>query len=269
MSSFNNRSDDINDSEHFDDFFENLGDHFESSFSDGWERLTQSIKEIYHKTTGKLEDELSLPLAQHYVNDALKTYVTDNVKAILELRVEIHEGWFRLYCTIDAGGIYAEVASNFRLVHAQLDRNVQRFVFGQLTNTDILNLRCESFLKRQGIKLFIWYYHRILKKDPLGFILSYIDIARAKNEIIYIDINRWLKKNKKIINTLHKVQVNYGELEEEQLILKAQINYRDLLSSNSNEDIISDKDEPVQVQGPELPKDEVNVANMANMASQA
>ena len=107
-------------------------------------------------------------------------------------------------------------------------------------------------------------YHRILKKDPLGFILSYIDIARAKNEIIYIDINRWLKSNKKIIGMLHKAQINYGELEEEQLILKAQINYRDLLSSNSNEDIISEKDEPVQVQGPVHPLDTENVANVAS-----
>ncbi|AAZ18458.1 hypothetical protein Psyc_0598 [Psychrobacter arcticus 273-4] len=254
LSNFDNM-DNINDSDNFDDFFENLGYRFDESFSDGWDRLTQSIKDLYNRTTDKLEDELALPLTQTYVNDALKTYVTDNVKAILELRVEIHEDWFRLYCTVDAGGIYAEVASNFRLVHAQLDRNVQRFVFGQLTYTDILNLRCESFLKRQGIKLFIWFYHRILKKDPLGFILSYINIARTKNEIIYIDINRWLKSNKKIISTLHKAQINYGELEEEQLILKAQINYRDLLSSNSNEDIISEKDEPVQVQGPVHPLD--------------
>jgi len=264
LSSFNNMSDNVDHSDNFDDFFENLGYRFDESFSDGWAHLTQSIKDLYNRTTDKLEDELALPLTQAYVNDALKTYVTDNVKAILELRVEIHEDWFRLYCTVDAGGIYAEVASNFRLVHAQLDRNVQRFVFGQLTYTDILNLRCESFLKRQGIKLFIWFCHRILKKDPLGFILSYIDIARAKNEIIYIDINRWLKSNKKIIGMLHKAQVNYGELEEEQLILKAQINYRDLLSSNSNEDIISEKDEPVQVQGPVHPLDTENVANVAS-----
>ncbi len=257
-------NDNINHSDNFDDFFENLGYRFDESFSDGWDRLTQSIKDLYNRTTDKLEDELALPLTQAYVNDALKTYVTDNVKAILELRVEIHADWFRLYCTVDAGGIYAEVASNFRLVHAQLDRNVQRFVFGQLTYTDILNLRCESYLKRQGIKLFIWFCHRILKKDPLGFILSYIDVARAKSEIIYIDINRWLKSNKKIIGILHKAQVNYGELEEEQLILKAQINYRDLLSSNSNEDIISEKDEPVQFQGPIQPSDEANIANVAS-----
>ena len=52
------------------------------------------------------------------------------------------------------------------------------------------------------------------------------------------------------MSTLYKVQVNYGELEEEQLVLKTQINYRDLLASNANEDIISDKDEPELMQGP-------------------
>ena len=251
--------DHIDHSNNFDEFFENIGYRFDDSFSDGWDRLTQTIKDLYQRTTGKLEDELALPVAQTYVNDALQKFVTDNVKAILELRVEMHDDWFRLYCTVDAGGIYAEVASNFSLVHVQLDRNVQRFVFGQQTYTDVLNLRCESFIKRQGIKLFIWFYHSILKKDPLGFILSYINIARAKDEIIYIDINRWLKGNKKIISTLHKVQVNYGELEEEQMILKAQINYRDLLASSSNEDIISDKDEPELMQGPINPIDDATV----------
>ncbi|WP_201537536.1 hypothetical protein [Psychrobacter immobilis] len=246
-------SDNMNNSDNLDEFFENLGYRFDESFSGGWDRLTQSIKQIYNKTTDKFEDELALPVAQKYVNDALQKFVTDNVKAVLELRVEMHDGWFRLYCTVNVAGIYAEIASNFSLVHVQLDRNVQRFVFGQQTYTDILNLRCESFLKRQGIKLFIWFYHSILKKDPLGFILSYINIARPKDEVIYLDINRWLKNNKKIISALHKVQVNYGELEEEQMILKAQINYRDLLATSSNEDIISDEDEPQLMQGPIKP----------------
>ena len=249
MSNFDNM-DNMDNSDSFEELFDSIADRFDESFSDGWERLSQAVKTIYDRTTDKFEEELSLPVAQIYVNDALQKFVTDNVKAILELRVEIHDDWFRLYCTIDVGGIYAEVASNFSLVHVQLDRNVQRFVFGQLTYTDVLNLRCESFIKRQGLKLFIWFYHSVLKKDPLGFILSYINIARAKEEIIYLDINRWLKKNKKIMSTLYKVQVNYGELEEEQLVLKTQINYRDLLASNANEDIISDKDEPELMQGP-------------------
>ncbi|WP_256713897.1 hypothetical protein [Psychrobacter sp. Cmf 22.2] len=242
--------------DNFDDLSDNLGYQFNESFSDGWESLTQSIKNIYNKTADKLDDELALPVAQKYVNDALQKFVTDNVKSILELRVELHDDWFRLYCTVNAAGIYAEVAGNFSLVHAQLDRNVQRFVFGQLTYTDVLNLRCESFLKLQGVKLAIWFYHSVLKKDPLGVILTYINIARAKEDIIYLDINRWLKKNQKIMSTLHKVQVNYGEVEEDQLILKAQINYRDLLGGSSGEDIIGDDDEPELMQGPIHPVDD-------------
>lgn len=52
--------------------------------------------------------------------------------------------------------------------------------------------------------------------------MAYINIARAKENIIYLDINRWLKRTK-IMSTLHKVQVNYGEVEEEQLILKLKL----------------------------------------------
>ena len=120
--------DNMDNSDSFEELFDSIADRFDESFSDGWERLSQAVKTIYDRTTDKFEEELSLPVAQIYVNDALQKFVTDNVKAILELRVEIHDDWFRLYCTIDVGGIYAEVASNFSLVHVQLDRNVQRFV---------------------------------------------------------------------------------------------------------------------------------------------
>lgn len=226
----------------FDDFIETLGYRFSESFTKGWDSLTQSLKNLYGKTTDKIEDEIALPVAQKYVNDALQKFVTDNVNAILEIRVELHEKWFRLFCTINVAGIYVEVASNFRIVHVQIDRNVQRFVFGQLTFTDVLNLRCESFVKRQGIKLVVWFYHKVLKKDPLGVILTYINIARAKEDIIYLDIHRWLKNNEKIMSTLHKVQVNYGEVEEEQLVLKTQVNYRDLLGGSNGDNIISEKD---------------------------
>lgn len=234
----------------FDEFANNIGRRFSESFSGGWDSLTHAIKNLYSKTTDKFDDEIPLPVAQKYVNDALQKFVTDNVNAILEIRVELHDAWFRLFCTINVAGIYIEVASNFKLVHAQLDRNVQRFVFGQLTYTDVLSFRCESIIKRQGIKLAIWFYHKVLKKDPLGVILTYINIARAKEDIIYLDIHRWLKNNQKIMSTLHKVQVNYGEVEEEQLILKTQINYRDLLGGSNGENIIDDSDEPELMKGP-------------------
>lgn len=247
-----------------EDFIENLGYWFSESLNSGWDSITQTIKTLYGKTTDKIEDEIALPVPQKYVNDALQKFVTDNVKAILEIRVELHEKWFRLFCTINVAGIYIEVASNFRLVHVQLDRNVQRFVFGQLTNTDVLNLRCESFVKRQGIKLAIWFYHKVLKKDPLGVILTYINIARAKEDIIYLDIHRWMKNSAKIMSTLHKVQVNYGETEEEQMVLKAQINYRDLLGGSNGENIISEKDSGIDSTAFPVPKENTEEAVKAD-----
>ena len=248
----------------FDQFSDSVGFRFSESFSDTWGGFTQTLKQWYNKATNVVEDEFSLPVSQKQINDALQKFVTDNVGAILELRVELHDDWFRLYCTVNAAGIYAEVASNFGLVHAQLDRHVQRFVFAQKTYTDVLNLRCESFIKRQGIKLAIWFYHSVLKKDPLGFILSYINIARPKDNIIYLDIHRWLKKNKKIMTALHKVQVNYGKVEEEQLILKTQVNYRDLISVSEGDNILSDKDDPE----PELMKGPINPVSDATDPSQ-
>ena len=80
--------DNVNNSDNFDEFFENIGYRFDESLGNGWDRIAQSVRDIYNRTTEKLEDEISLPIAQTYVNDALQSFVTDNVKAILELRVD-------------------------------------------------------------------------------------------------------------------------------------------------------------------------------------
>lgn len=239
-----------------DESYEDFDQGLRLNASNIWSYVSSKVKSAYGKAANTIDDEFSLPVSQDQVNEALKKFVTKNVKQILEIRVELHDDWFRLYCTIEVSGIYAEVASNFGLVHVQMDRDVQRFVFAQQTYTDVLKLHCNSFLKRAGIKLAIWFYHSVLKKDPLGFILSKINIARPKDNIIYLDINRWLKRNKKIINTLHKVQVNYGVVEEQQLVLKTKVNVRDLLANSSNENIITPDDEPELLKGPTNPIDD-------------
>ena len=224
----------------FDEFNEQLWSQANHVFS----LLSSKLKRLYGKATDAIDDEFSIPVSQTQINDALAKFVTKNVKQILEIRVELHEDWFRLYCTVEASGVYTEVASNFGLVHAQLDRDVQRFVFAQQTYTDILSLHCDSFIKRLGIKAGVWFYHNVLKKDPLGVILQKINIAKPKDNILYLDIGRWLKKNKKIMTALHKAQVNYGILEEEQMVLKTQVNVRDLIGNASGEDLITPDDEP-------------------------
>lgn len=215
------------------------------SLVSGYQNFIDHAKNLYEKVSDNdINDEYLLTVSQQQINDALERFVTKNVKAILELRVEIHEGWFRLFCTVNVMGIYAEVAGNFGLVQVQLDRHRQRFVFEQKGFTDVIKLRCESFLKLQGIKLAIWFFHKVLKKDPLGLVLEKLKLAYQKNNIIYLSIHRWLKNNKKIMNGLYKAQVNYGSLAPEQLILRSQINFDSLFASHDEVQIITEDDAP-------------------------
>lgn len=231
----------------FDDFSELFQTLATQSGTLLWQTLTERGYQTYEKIEESLDNEFQIPLSEAQVNEMLYKFVVKNVKAILDLHLDIHDGWFRLYATVNVAGIYAEVACNFSLIHVQLDRDVQRFVFGQLTNTDILALYCKSYPKKLGINSVIWAFHKVLKKDPLGLIMDYINIARPKDNVLYLDIGRWLKKNEKIMGYLHKVQVNHGFLAEEQLILKANINLADVINISGDRQLITDDDNPYKI----------------------
>ncbi|MBS9779348.1 MAG: hypothetical protein KGV51_01855 [Moraxellaceae bacterium] len=192
----------------------------------------------------KLEDEFLLTVQEKQLNDALARFVTRNVRAIREMKIELHDGWFRLSCIVYIKGIYAHLASNFDLVHIQLDRQRQRLVFAQQGDTEILELYTKNFLHKIAINKGVPLYRKIMKEDPLGLILKKINLARVKENVFYIDIGRWLRKNKKIMTNLYKVQVNYGRIAPHQLVLQAKANPRDLLAMNESGNIISEKDKP-------------------------
>ena len=126
----------------------------------------------------------------------------------------------------------------------QLDRHHQRFVFGQLSNTDVLALHTDNYFKTKAVRLAVWFFHKVLKKDPLGMILQKINLVHQKEEILYLDIGRWLKKNQMIMDTLKKVQVNHGFLAEEQLVLKANANIAEIISLGTDKLVISEADNP-------------------------
>ena len=104
----------------------------------GWQQAFGNIKHAYVKAADSLVDEIWVTLSQQQVNDALYKFVTKNVKMLHNLKLDIHEGWLRLSCTVDMMGIFATVASNFELVHLQLDRHTQRLVLRQISDTDII-----------------------------------------------------------------------------------------------------------------------------------
>lgn len=216
----------------------------------GWQQAFGNIKHGYVKAADSLVDEIWVTLTQQQVNDALYKFVTKNVKMLHNLKLDIHEGWLRLSCTVDIMGIFATVASNFELVHLQLDRHTQRLVLRQISNTDIIELHTKQWYKAPAARMAVGAYRLFLRKDPLPFILSSIKIkgipfTEHKGDVIYLEIGRWLKNSEMIMTNLKKAQVNDGELGAQQLLLKIQPNFGEILSlGDPNADIISEKDNP-------------------------
>ncbi|MDO5651007.1 MAG: hypothetical protein Q4G13_02585 [Moraxella sp.] len=215
-----------------------------------WQQLIGNIKTSYINTTDALIDEVYITLSQQQINDALAKFVTHNVGMILNLRMDLHQDWLRLYCTVNFKGIFASVYSDFRLVDMTLTAEVQRLVLEQISNTHIIELHSQKWWQVPAAKSAINMYRTVMRTDPLPFLLSKILIkkepfATHKGNFIYLDIHRYLAKQTKILKTLKKVQVNHGETRDHQLILKAQLNPAEFMNfGTSGEDIITDKDNP-------------------------
>lgn len=224
------------------------------SLLDAWQSLLTSLKHSYVTTADSLIDEVIIKISEEQINDALAKFVTANVGMILNLRVALHDDWLRLYCTVDFKGLFASVACNFRLVNIQINADVQRFVFEQLSDTEVIELHSRAWWQAPTAKTSVNLYRSLLRKDPLGFILNKIIVkgepfASYKGNLIYLDIHRYLAKQTKILNTLKKVQVNDGDTKTEKLLLKVQLNFAELLSfGDSGEDIITEKDNPARKQ---------------------
>lgn len=215
-----------------------------------WQQVLTNIKHSYATAADNYIDEMLITVSQEQINDALYQFVVKNLKFLHVLKLDLHEDYLRLSCTIDILGIYATVASNFKLVHIELNKNRQRLVLKQISKTDILELHTRQWYKAPLARFAVASYRAILRKDPLPFILNMIKIkgvpfTENKGDIIYLEIGRWLKGNKTIINSLKKAQVNYATLKSEQLILKVQPNFGEILSfSDSGTNIITEDDNP-------------------------
>lgn len=206
--------------------------------------ITNHSQHLYEKFTDATEQEFLVPITEQQVNLALDQFVTKNVDAVLDLHLDLHDNWLRLHATVDVQGIFAKLNVDLRLVHVQLDRHRQRFVFGQLSDTRVETLHTNHYLKTKVIRFALWVFHTVLKKDPLGLILGKINLTRQKEDILYLDIGRWLNKNKKIMSTLKKVQINHGFLAEQQLVLKANGNISELISVGGKTQLINEDDNP-------------------------
>ncbi|UNU73165.1 hypothetical protein LU293_08835 [Moraxella nasovis] len=236
-------------------------DNFIEDLFVSWQQTLGSIKHSYATAADNFLDEIYITLSEEQVNDALKQFVVDNVGMLLDLKLELHDDWLRLSTTVDVAGIFASVASNFELVQIQLDRYTQRLVLRQISNTDVIELHSRTWWQAPAAKFALGAYRTILRKDPLPFILSQVKIkgvpfTEHKGDVIYLEIGRWLKNVKVLTNNIKKAQINTATTKENQLILKIQINFGEVLSfGDANANIITEEDKP-KTEQPKAPKTE-------------
>ncbi|NLN58966.1 MAG: hypothetical protein GX151_13850, partial [Gammaproteobacteria bacterium] len=85
--------------------------------------------------------------------------------------------------------------------------------------------------------------------DPLGMILEKLKVIKVKDDLLHLDLNRWLGKNRSIIDTLGKVHVNHAVLREAELVLMGNVNLTALFHKMSEErlDDLSETLEDTQV----------------------
>lgn len=221
-----------------------LQDFLTELASYGLDALLARAQTWYARFEDFSEQEILVPISEQQVNDALAQFVTKKVDAVLDLHLDLHDNWLRLHTTVNVKGVFARLAVNLRLVHVQLDRDRQRLVFGQLSNTEVLALHTNSYLKTQAIRAALWGWQDVLGRDPLGMILGKAKLTTQKDDILYLDLARWLRKNEKIMDTLNKVQINHGLLAEDQLLLKAQVNIGEIINLGSAQVVITEDDNP-------------------------
>ncbi len=186
--------------------------------------IANRIRQVYQKAEGFIEEEREFPVSQVFLNATFKRFVTDNVKILEDLHADLHDDWLRLYATINVKGMHFVLAVNLKLVQMEFNKDMQLIVFEQISNTEIIEARYPSIWMKMAVKSALFFYHKILHSDPLGPILQKFDVIEVKDDLLHLSLNRWLGKNRSIMQTLNKVHVNHAELRETEIVVVGNVN---------------------------------------------
>ena len=186
--------------------------------------IANRIRQVYQKEEGFIEEEREFPVSQVFLNATFKRFVTDNVKILEDLHADLHDDWLRLYATINVKGMHLVLGVNLKLVQMEFNKDMQLIVFEQISNTEIIEARYPSIWMKMAVKCAVFFYHNFLHSDPLGPILQKFNVIEVKDDLLHLDLNRWLGKNRSIMQTLNKVHVNHAELRETELVVVGNVN---------------------------------------------
>lgn len=215
--------------------------------------IAKQFRKVYQKAEGFIEEEREFPISQVFLNATFQRFVTDNVKILEDLHADVHDDWLRLYATINVKGLYTTLSVDLKLVQMELNKDMQLIVFEQISKTEIIETKFETWWMKIAFNAALFFYQKVLQKDPLGMILEKFEVLTVKDELLHLDLNRWLGKNRSIMDTLKKVHVNHAELRETELVVIGNVNLMALFNKvnqnnfDSNEiDELDDKISPIK-----------------------
>ena len=204
-------------------------------------QISNRIRQVYQKAGGFIEDEREFSVSQVFLNATFQRFVTDNVGLLKDLHADLHEDWLRLYASIEVKGMFLTLSVDLKLLQMELNKDMQLIVFEQISNTKILDAKYPNKLYEWGVKSALFYYQKMRKQDPLGMILQRFDVLTVKDELLHLDLNRWLGKNRSIIDTLSKVHVNHAVLREAEMLVLGNLNLAALLNKMQPNDLMPDE----------------------------
>lgn len=197
--------------------------------------ISQHLRRAYEKAEGFIEEEREIPVSQVFLNATLKRYVTDNVSFLEDLHADVYDDWLRLYATLNVKGLYTKLSVDLKLIKMELNKETQLIVFEQISNTQIVEAKFKNFAQKMAVKAYVFFYHQILRKDPLGPILAKFNVVEVKDGLLFLDLNQWLGKSRSVIESLNKVNVNHAQLKEAQLVLFGNVNLLALLNKDRDD----------------------------------
>lgn len=212
-------------------------------------KINDKIQHIYKKAEQRIEKPRDYPLSQNMLNATLQKYVTEKVSAIQDFHADLFDDWARLFLTLNFKGIETDLSVDVRLQKMYLDADVQLLVFEQLSNTQVISATFNHPLKKMGFNLFVYVYHRILNKDPLGMILERFEVVKVQpNGLLNLDLNQYLQKSESALDTLKKLCVTQGIVQPGVVMVSASINLEEILPWNKETNLLMTTEEYQQAQ---------------------
>lgn len=197
--------------------------------------ISNYIQDVYRKAGGFIEEQREFALSQVFLNATFKRFVTDNVGILKDLHADLHDDWLRLYATIDVQGLHTTLSVDLKLLKMEMNKTTQLIVFEQISQTQVVEATYKNILQKWLVQSALFFYQKILKKDPLGMILERFDVLKVKDELLHLNLNKWLGNNQSVLDTLNKVRIKHAVLQEAELVVMGNINIAALMNKSSSD----------------------------------